>query len=246
MASCFVSHTVYIPNTEKQYQVCKRYVKLFSTCPCFFHFEGNVYVPYVHMNEWHFGNRNNEYLLNRVEFDSIGWKLTNLHPVGKPPIITHSTYYQCFFSDRNNAGYIPNPGRKPPLIVDKSDGVQDRVRAAAALCFISAAPARKLLLLASFGWAGSPQNGTHGTATAMQLSSKSWFILYGFGRFAWFSWHLAERARGKTGPATAMFFFEALTPGYAVLWSVCSRERGCCPSRHLLRFKIYLLVGGCR
>ena len=150
------------------------------------------------------------------------------------------------FSDRNNAGYIPNPGRKPPLIVDKSDGVQDRVRAAAALCFISAAPARKLLLLASFGWAGSPQNGTHGTATAMQLSSKSWFILYGFGRFAWFSWHLADRDRGKTGPATAMFFFEALTPGYAVLWSVCSRERGCCPSRHLLRFKIYLLVGGCR
>ena len=39
------------------------------------------------------------------------------------------------------------------------------------------------------------------------------------------------------------FFFEAPPPGYAVLWAVCSRERGCCPIRYSLRFTIFRLGG---
>ena len=38
-----------------------------------------------------------------------------------------------------------------------------------------------------------------------------------FGRFAWLSWHLTDRTGGKIWLATAMFFFYAPPPGYAVL-----------------------------
>ena len=62
-----------------------------------------------------------------------------------------------------------------------------------------------------------PKNATHGTATAMQLSSKSCAILCVFGRLAWLSWHLADRAGGKIGLATAIIVSEAPPPGYAVL-----------------------------
>ena len=42
-------------------------------------------------------------------------------------------------------------------IVDESDGVHGRVRAAASLCFVLAAQARKLSLSASLGWAEEAQ-----------------------------------------------------------------------------------------
>ena len=69
------------------------------------------------------------------------------------------------------------------------------------------------------------------------------------GSFAWLSWQLADRAGNKIGLATAMIFFEAPQQGYAVLYDLLqnsSRERGCCPGRHSLRFTIYRLGGGCR
>ena len=49
---------------------------------------------------------------------------------------------------------------QPPAdntIVDESDGVHGRVRAAASLCFVLAAQARKLSLSASLGWAEEAQ-----------------------------------------------------------------------------------------
>ena len=47
--------------------------------------------------------------------------------------------------------------RLKTTIVDESDGVHDRVRAAASLCFVLAARARKLPLSASLGWAEETQ-----------------------------------------------------------------------------------------
>ena len=49
------------------------------------------------------------------------------------------------------------PGWQPRLIVNESDGVHGRVRAAASLCFVLAAQARKLSLSASFRWAEEAQ-----------------------------------------------------------------------------------------
>ena len=49
---------------------------------------------------------------------------------------------------------------QPPAdntIVDESDGVHGRVRAAASLCFVLAAQARKLSLSGSLGWAEEAQ-----------------------------------------------------------------------------------------
>ena len=46
--------------------------------------------------------------MNRIEFDSIWWKLTNFHTVGKPHIIPY--VFSTFFSDRNNAGSLATPG----------------------------------------------------------------------------------------------------------------------------------------
>ena len=43
------------------------------------------------------------------------------------------------------------------MIADESDGVHGRVRAAASLCFVLAAQARKLSLSASLGWAEEAQ-----------------------------------------------------------------------------------------
>ena len=61
-----------------------------------------------------------------------------------------------------------------------------------------------------------PKNATHETATAMQLSSK-FEPSCAFGLFACLSWHLADRVGGKIGLVTAMTFFDAPPPGYAVL-----------------------------
>ena len=97
-----------------------------------------------------------------------------------------------------------------------------RVRAAASLCVVLAAQARKLSLSASLGWAEEAQK-TPRTEQRRQCSyNQSLQVLYPcvFGRFACLSWHLADRAGGQFGLATAMFFFEAPPPGYAVLWSV--------------------------
>ena len=38
------------------------------------------------------------YIANRIEFDSIWWKHTNLVPIGKPRV----AFCQRFFADRNN------------------------------------------------------------------------------------------------------------------------------------------------
>ena len=51
-------------------------------------------------------------------------------------------------------------------------------------------------------------NATHGTATAMQLST-SWSFPLRFGSIAWFSSRLAGRAGWKIVLATAMFFLRS-------------------------------------
>ena len=86
--------------------------------------------------------------MNRIEFDSIWWKHTNLCPIGKPRI----TYCQRFFF-RSEQRSISRNTRQTTTIVDDSDGVHGRVRVAARLCFVLAAQARKLSLSASLGWA---------------------------------------------------------------------------------------------
>ena len=85
-----------------------------------------------------------------LKFDSIWSKHTpgtNLRPIGKPRI----TYCQCFFcfSDRDKRSISRNT-RLTTTIVDESDGVHGRVRAAASLCFVLEAQATKLSLSASF------------------------------------------------------------------------------------------------
>ena len=90
--------------------------------------------------------------MNRIEFDSIWWKHTNLCPIGKPRI----TYCQRFFF-RSEQRSISRNTRQTTTIVDDSDGVHGRVRVAARLCFVLAAQARKLSLSASLGWAEEAQ-----------------------------------------------------------------------------------------
>ena len=79
-----------------------------------------------------------------------------------------------------------------------SDGARGRVRAAASLCFVLEAQARKLSVSASLGWAEEvkKRHARSGDGDAA--------ILCVFGSFAWLSWHLADRAGGKFGLATAM------------------------------------------
>ena len=138
--------------------------------------------------------------------------------------------------------------RLTTTIVDESDGVHGRVRAAASLCFVLAVQATKLSLSASLGWVEETQkrHAWNSDGDAAIIEVLSYCILCVFGRFACLSWHLADRAGGKIGLAAAMIFFEAPPPGYAVLRSAFSRARGCCPGRHSLRFTIYRLGGGCR
>ena len=93
-----------------------------------------------------------------------------------------------------------------------------RVRADASLCFVLAAQARKLSFSASLGWVEEAhkrhsRNSDGDAAIIVVLST----VTSVFGRFACLSWHLADRAGGKFGLATAMIFFEAPPPGYAVL-----------------------------
>ena len=93
-------------------------------------------------------NQQTKYLMNRIEFDSIRWKLTkNLHPIGKPRVITY--VLSMLFSDRNDAGSLATPGWQPRLTVDQSDGVHGRVRAARAW-----SRARRRRPLFCFGGAG--------------------------------------------------------------------------------------------
>ena len=109
------------------------------------------------------------------------------------------------------------PGWQPRLIVNESDGVHGRVPAAASLCF-ALAKARKPSLSASLGWAQEAQKrharNSDGDATIVEVLS---YPLCFRSRFAWLPWHLADRAGCKIGLATAMVFFEAPPPGYAVL-----------------------------
>ena len=95
--------------------------------------------------------------------------------------------------------------------------VHGRVRAAASLCFVMA-QARKLPLSAS--WVGGGGLKTPRTEQRRRCSYHRSLELSShnvFGRFAWLSWHLAVRAGDKIGLATAVFFFEGPSPGYAVL-----------------------------
>ena len=92
-----------------------------------------------------------------------------------------------------------------------------RVRAAASLCFVLAAQARKLSLSASLGWAEEAQkrharNSDSDAAIIEVLSYPLCFrslrlVVVALGRSSWWQNRLA----------TAMFFFEAPPPGYAVL-----------------------------
>ena len=121
------------------------------------------------------------------------------------------TYYQRFFSDRNNAASLATPGLQPRLWM----------RATA--CMVACAPPQASVLfwrrrLGSYhsqpllGGRRKSQNATHGTATVMQLSSKSRTI---------------PRHRWGT------LFCDLLQNS--------SRERGCCPGGHSLSFTIYRL-----
>ena len=134
---------------------------------------------------------------------------------------------------------------------DDSDGVHGRVRAAASLCFFLAAQTRKLSFLASLGWAEEAKkrharNSDGNEAIIEVLSYPLCFrslrlVVVGLDRSSWW--------QKKIGLATAMIIFEAPPPGYAVLRSVavvCSRERGCYPGCHSLRFTIYRLGDGRR
>ena len=92
--------------------------------------------------------------MNRIEFDSIWWKRTNLRPIGKRRI----TYVlsNVFFFPSESCSISRNP-RLTTTLVSESDGVHGRVCAAASLCFVLAAQARKLSLSASLGWAEEAQ-----------------------------------------------------------------------------------------
>ena len=115
-----------------------------------------------------------------------------------------------FFSDRNNAASHATPGCQLRLTVYEIDGVHGRVRAAAKsfFCFVLTAQARKLSLSASLGWAEEAQQrharNSDGDAAIIEvLSYPPCFRLM----FAWLSWHLADRAGGNIGLATAVMFF---------------------------------------
>ena len=83
-----------------------------------------------------FLNRNGSFFMNRNRFD------------GNTPICVLSGNQvlgcQCF--SRSELRSIPRRS------VDESDGLHARVRAAASLCFVLAAQARKLSFSASLGW----------------------------------------------------------------------------------------------
>ena len=135
------------------------------------------------------------------------------------------------FLDRNDSFFI------------ESDGVYGRVRVPASLCFVSTAQPRKLSLSASLGWAEEAQKrharNSDGDAIIIEVLS---YPLYVFGRFASLSWHLADRAGGKIGLATAVILFEGATAGVRCAMT-CGCEGGCCPGRHSLRLTIYRLGG---
>ena len=71
------------------------------------------------------------------------------------------------------------------MFVDESDGVHGRVCAAASLCFVLAAQARKLSLLASLGWAEEAQKRhvrrSDGDAAIIEASSSSVFSVASLG-----------------------------------------------------------------
>ena len=93
-----------------------------------------------------------------------------------------------------------------------------RVRAAASLCFVLAAQARKLSLSASLGWAEEAQKrharNSDGDAAIIEVLSycilcfrSLRLLVVALGRLSW--WQI--------GLATDIIFFEAPPPGYAVL-----------------------------
>ena len=115
-------------------------------------------------------------------------------------------------------------------------------------CFILAAQARKLSLSASLGWAEEAQkryarNSDGDAAVIAALSYPLRFrslhlVVVALDRSSW--WQLGLRP--------PCFFFRRHRRGtlcYDLLQNT-SRERGCCPGRHSLKFTVHLLGGGCR
>ena len=87
-----------------------------------------------------------------------------MRPIGKPRI----NYCQGSLFFRSEYRSISRNSRLTTTIVDESNGVHGRVRAAASLCFVLAAQARKLSFSASFGWAEGAQkrHARHGDGDA--------------------------------------------------------------------------------
>ena len=115
------------------------------------------------------------------------------------------------------------------------------VRAAAGHCFVLAAQARKLSLSASFGWAEVASKKTPRTEQRRRCSYHRSLDLspYVFGHFACLSWHLADRAGGKIGLATAMIFLRRHRRGtlcydlYAVVSAAVAPVATRCGSRFI-------------
>ena len=153
MTSCLVSHTQRIPNSSTY----RLYIII-----------APVHVSYVSTGTHILTTDTFEYFMDRIKFGSIWWKNTNLRPIGKPRI----TYCPFFFPTGTTKHLTLHPA-------DNYRGVWMRATA----CVVACAPPKAS---ASFwrrrlgyhfqpllGGRRKPKNATHGTATAMQLSSKS-------------------------------------------------------------------------
>ena len=139
--------------------------------------------------------RNNSFIINRLEFDSIWWKHIRIFCVLSGNHVLR-TYCQSLFPIGMMKYLTQPPG-------DNHDRIQMRATACMVAC---ALPQVSHLFwrhrLGSYhsqpllGGRRKTKNATHGTATEIQLSSKSGAVLRVFGRFAWLSWHLADRPGG--------------------------------------------------
>ena len=162
-----------------------------------------IIVP-VHVSFVSKGTCQRRTLLNRkrsifYESNWIGfdwWKHTTLRPIGKPRI----NYCQGSLFFRSEYRSISRNSRLTTTIVDESNGVHGRVRAAASLCFVLAAQARKLSLSASLGWAEEAQkrHARNSDGDAAIIEVLCYCILCVFGRFACLSWHLVFDNRSTT------------------------------------------------
>ena len=120
-----------------------------------------------------------------------------------------------------------------------------RVRAAASLCLFFAAQARTLSLSASLEWAAeAPKRharNSDGDADIIDVLSYPLcfrslrLVVVALGRSSWWRNWACDRH----------VFFIGATAGVRCAM-IRSREHGCCPGRHSLRFTIYRLGGGRR